>query len=441
MWAEDTGTGKHAIFVVAAGRRRPLRAVQRRRPASRTRAATPARPDITFFGNVPYVSWIEAQGERQARIRRPFRQRRVRARHVPLASRWRRGPSRASLIDARVPLSSSCTADPFTNDGSACPVAAVNAPFLTCSPPADSPQRLFGQAVIGGPNCVLFTSCNVGVVVTGRRRCDRGHPRSEQQHRDPGSAGRRYQEGPRHTDARGPQRRTRAAGPPSQGQGDNSLEPEGERSPAQARQVPDHSPCAGSARQRARRHEVRWSSGSSTERKERARRRGSAGPIPFIPVTPVSSLHAAQNGSSACSSNCARTIAATAVALNGRSTIAQRRGHRGRRGTARNRPQDTPAASRSGRRSRSRRSRFDRVSGGLSTALLLGHQRSDAVGVDCLLEDDRYRTNAVRPSRCMAIPSSPRRSRRARQPGGQERSRGPRHLLRDDTTAAVPNAA
>ena len=40
-----------------------------------------------------------------------------------------------------------------------------------------------------------------------------------------------------------------------------------------------------------------------------------------------------------------------------------------------------------------------------------------------------------------AMEMSPRRSRRARRPGGQKRSRGPRHLLRHDTTAAVLNAA
>ena len=36
-----------------------------------------------------------------------------------------------SLIDARVALSSSCTADPFTADGTTCAPAAVNAAFDT----------------------------------------------------------------------------------------------------------------------------------------------------------------------------------------------------------------------------------------------------------------------------------------------------------------------
>jgi hypothetical protein len=54
-----------------------------------------------------------------------------------------------------VALSSSCTSDPFTNDGQACPVAQVNAPFATFTT-AGQPQRLFSQAVIGGPNGALL---------------------------------------------------------------------------------------------------------------------------------------------------------------------------------------------------------------------------------------------------------------------------------------------
>src|SRR5206468_10700113 len=69
-----------------------------------------------------------------------------------------------SLIDARVALSSNCTADPFTADGSNCPAAAVNAPFDTFAT-AGSPQRLFSQAITGGPNCVLFASCDLKVII------------------------------------------------------------------------------------------------------------------------------------------------------------------------------------------------------------------------------------------------------------------------------------
>jgi hypothetical protein len=122
-------------------------------------------PDITFFGNVPYVSWVEARGNGFVGFVGHF----VNGTFlldtpggITLVSR----PRRAPLIDFRVPISSSCTADPFTSDGSACPVAAVNSPFLTFTT-ATSRQALFGQAVIGGPNCVLFPGCNLAVLGSG----------------------------------------------------------------------------------------------------------------------------------------------------------------------------------------------------------------------------------------------------------------------------------
>jgi hypothetical protein len=70
----------------------------------------------------------------------------------------------ASLIDARVPLSSSCTADPFTADGANCAPADVNAAFDLFTT-AGPPQRLFSQALTEGPNCVLFDKCALDVEV------------------------------------------------------------------------------------------------------------------------------------------------------------------------------------------------------------------------------------------------------------------------------------
>ena len=75
----------------------------------------------------------------------------------------------ASLIDARVALSSSCTADPFTADGTTCAPAAVNAAFDTFTT-AGTPQRLFSQALTGGPNCVLFYKCDLDIHVHRHHR-------------------------------------------------------------------------------------------------------------------------------------------------------------------------------------------------------------------------------------------------------------------------------
>jgi hypothetical protein len=122
-----------------------------------------AKPDITFFGNVPYVSWTENRGGRNRGFVGHF---------DPFSSQFLLdtpggtrlvGGRRASLIDdARMPISSNCTADPFSGDGSACPVAQLNAPFDLFTT-AGSPQRLFGQAVIGGLNCVIFRGCTLVV--------------------------------------------------------------------------------------------------------------------------------------------------------------------------------------------------------------------------------------------------------------------------------------
>jgi hypothetical protein len=160
VWSEDTGSGTHAIFVSRlVGDHFEL--FNGGAPVS-----TPGRdattPDITFFGNIPYVSWVEARGSGMRGFVGHF----VNGVFtldtpggIPLA------PSSlpASLIDFRVPISSSCTADPFTGDGSTCDVAAVNSPFLMFTT-AGSPQALFSQSVIGGPNCVLFPGCVLAVV-------------------------------------------------------------------------------------------------------------------------------------------------------------------------------------------------------------------------------------------------------------------------------------
>ena len=133
-WAEDTGSGKHAIFVsrlvggdhfelfnggapVSAANRdaaQPGHHVLRQRPVrvvDRDRTAT-----TTAVSSVTSASGCSCS------IRRS-------------GSGWRRTVRRAPLIDARVPLSSSCTADPFTNDGSACPIAARSTRRSICSPP------------------------------------------------------------------------------------------------------------------------------------------------------------------------------------------------------------------------------------------------------------------------------------------------------------------
>jgi hypothetical protein len=164
VWAEDTGSGNHAIFISKLVGGDHFELQNGGQPLSPLgRDAT--HPDVTFFGNVPYVSWIEARGDGFRGFVGHFENGSF-VLDTPFGIVLSPHFHRASLIDFRVPLSSSCTADPFTNDGSACPVAAVNAPFDLFTT-AGSPQRLFSQALIGGPNCILFRHCRLIIVGQG----------------------------------------------------------------------------------------------------------------------------------------------------------------------------------------------------------------------------------------------------------------------------------
>lgn len=159
-WAEDTGSGKHSIFVsrLVGDHFELFNGGAPVSPAHRDAES----PDITFFGNVPYVSWIESHGHENRGFIGHFLASGQFVSDTPFGILLAPHIKRAPLIDARVALSSSCTSDPFSGDGQACPVAQVNAPFPTFTT-AGQPQRLFSQAVIGGPNGALFPGCKLTV--------------------------------------------------------------------------------------------------------------------------------------------------------------------------------------------------------------------------------------------------------------------------------------
>jgi len=99
-----------------------------------------ARPDITFSGNTPYVSWRE---EVEPKVFRGFYGHFVNAASpefvldesdVPLASQ----------AEVREPISSGCIATPFNGDGSACQGGALGTPFFLFT--NGSPLGLFADA-------------------------------------------------------------------------------------------------------------------------------------------------------------------------------------------------------------------------------------------------------------------------------------------------------
>jgi hypothetical protein len=162
-WSEDVG-GHSAIFVSRLVGGDHFELFNNGNPISPANADA-ATPDITFFGNTPYVSWTETHGNDKRGFVGHFDATGAFVTDTPGGIRlnpFKGGP--APLIDARVPLSSSCTADPFSADGTNCATGDVNAPFYTFTT-AGTPQRLFAQSAIGGPNCVIFSACKVQVPV------------------------------------------------------------------------------------------------------------------------------------------------------------------------------------------------------------------------------------------------------------------------------------
>jgi hypothetical protein len=96
------------------------------------------RPDITFSGNTPYVSWREDIG---GGVTKGFLGHFVNnasgvpvfvldESNIPLAPTGTTTPLPAGQADVREPISSGCTADPFNQDGKVCQGGAVGTPFF-----------------------------------------------------------------------------------------------------------------------------------------------------------------------------------------------------------------------------------------------------------------------------------------------------------------------
>jgi hypothetical protein len=143
-WDEDLG-GVKQIFVsrlVGTGASAHFELVNGGAPIS-TGANDSTRPDITFSGNTPYVSWREDIG---GGIVKAFTGHFVNAASptftldesdVPLTP--------TAQADIREPISSSCIATPFNSDGAACQGGAAGTPFFLYTN-GTSPRGLFANA-------------------------------------------------------------------------------------------------------------------------------------------------------------------------------------------------------------------------------------------------------------------------------------------------------
>jgi len=168
-FSEDVGGGRHGIFISCLVGGDDFELLNGGNPVSPADQDA-SQPDITFFGNTLYVSWTAKHGDETRGFVGHFDAAGAFILDTPGGIRVGRsrghghGHGPASLIDARVPVSSSCTADPFTKDGATCTAGDLNAPFYTFTT-AGLPQRLFAQAATEGPTCVIFARCRLQVKV------------------------------------------------------------------------------------------------------------------------------------------------------------------------------------------------------------------------------------------------------------------------------------
>ncbi len=104
------------------------------------------RPDITFSGNTPYVSWHETVGGVPKAFYGHFAGA-ADPQFVLDASDVTLTPT--AQADVREPISSGCVANPFDGDGAACQGGAIGTPFSLFTA-GTSPRALFAQAYAPG---------------------------------------------------------------------------------------------------------------------------------------------------------------------------------------------------------------------------------------------------------------------------------------------------
>jgi hypothetical protein len=147
VWEEETGNGTHAIFVARLVGGDHFELFHPGQNIS-NRANNASRPDITFAGNVPYISWQEDVGGRLLTFVGHFEggEAAPRFKHdTPdgiAASAF--GPNVANPL--RAPISSGCAANPTNADGASCQGGALGTPFLLYAAGTPGAQHLFAQA-------------------------------------------------------------------------------------------------------------------------------------------------------------------------------------------------------------------------------------------------------------------------------------------------------
>ena len=161
-WSETIGAGRHAIFVSRLVGGDHFELFNSGQPISNILNDS-TRPDITFSGNTPYISWQENVSGTQNRTFTGHFEGGATAPVFKLDTPTgivHPGPGTADL---RPPISSTCTANPSNADGGTCQAGAVGTPFFLYAD-GTGPERLFAQAYAPSD---IATGTSSAVTVSG----------------------------------------------------------------------------------------------------------------------------------------------------------------------------------------------------------------------------------------------------------------------------------
>src|SRR5213594_995051 len=147
VWQEDIGEGKHAVFVARLVGGDHFELFNSGQPVSNT-VNDATRPDITFSGNVPYISWQEEVSKSQMTFVGHF-EGGASAPVFKLDTPTGIPNSGFGVVEnpLRAPISSGCTANPTNADGTSCEGGAIGTPFFLYTAGDDGGiHQLFAQA-------------------------------------------------------------------------------------------------------------------------------------------------------------------------------------------------------------------------------------------------------------------------------------------------------
>ena len=168
VWDEPVA-GVNQVFVsrlVGAGSTAHFQIVNGGAPISKDANAS-TRADITFSGNTPYVSWREHVGA----VDKGFVGHFVNPANPTFVLDVSNVPlTPTAQADVREPISSTCTANPFNSDGTACQGGPIGTPFFLYTN-GTSPRGLFAGAyrpatlTTGAASAVTASSATVSGAV------------------------------------------------------------------------------------------------------------------------------------------------------------------------------------------------------------------------------------------------------------------------------------